>query len=173
MRRLLAASFLILVCAAAQAQYPDKAIRLVVATSDPRRLPSHSTWYLLTNRPRPDSPHATRSAHHSASLAEVVRCYGLRNWVEQGYKQVKGELGWADFQVRSTSAIRRHLTLVCVAFSYCWRDWFTHTPPNPDRPERGGAPTTGPQWTVRHHTRRTSHQQRHHGRSPYVGSAPG
>ena len=117
---------------------PDKAIRLVVATSDPRRLPSHSTWYLLTNRPRPDSPHATRSAHHSASLAEVVRCYGLRNWVEQGYKQVKGELGWADFQVRSTSAIRRHLTLVCTAFSYCWRDWFTHTPPNPDRPERGG-----------------------------------
>src|SRR5438067_5778070 len=33
MRRLLAASFLILVCAAAQAQYPDKAIRLVVGFS--------------------------------------------------------------------------------------------------------------------------------------------
>jgi SRSO17 transposase len=116
---------------------PDEAVRLVVATADPRRLPPHSTWYLLTNRPRPDSPRAARSAYPSADVAEVVRCYGLRNWVEQGYKQVKSELGWADFQVRSTSAIRRHLTLVCAAFSYCWRDWFTHTPPDPDRPERG------------------------------------
>jgi hypothetical protein len=32
-----------------------------------------------------------------ADVAEVVRLYGLRNWVEQSYKQVKGELGWADF----------------------------------------------------------------------------
>src|SRR5262249_20278076 len=31
---------------------PDKTVRLVVATSDPRWLPAHSTWYLLTNRPR-------------------------------------------------------------------------------------------------------------------------
>jgi hypothetical protein len=50
-----------------------------------------------------------------------VRLYGLRNWVEQGYKQVKGELGWADFQVRSDRAIRRHWTLVCCAFSFCWQ----------------------------------------------------
>ena len=40
--------------------------------------------------------------------------------IEQGYKQVKGELGWADFQVRSDRAIRRHWTLVCCAFSFCW-----------------------------------------------------
>ena len=50
-----------------------------------------------------------------------MRLYGLRNWVEQGYKQVKGELGWADFQVRSDRAIRRHWTLVCCAFSFCWQ----------------------------------------------------
>jgi hypothetical protein len=30
--------------------------------------------------------------------------------VEQGYKQVKGELGWADFQVRSDAAIQQHCT---------------------------------------------------------------
>jgi hypothetical protein len=40
--------------------------------------------------------------------------------VEQGYKQVKDELGWADFQVRGDRAIRRHWTLVCCAFSFCW-----------------------------------------------------
>jgi DDE superfamily endonuclease len=89
--------------------------RLVVATTDPERLPGHSTWYLLTNLPRP----AGRRAQ-AADLAEILAAYGLRNWVEQGYKQVKGELGWADFQVRSDRAIRRHWTLVCCAFSFCW-----------------------------------------------------
>jgi hypothetical protein len=54
-----------------------------------------------------------------------VRIYGLRHWVEQSYKQVKDELGWADFQVRSDTAIRRHQTLVTCAFSFCWNTWFT------------------------------------------------
>jgi hypothetical protein len=73
------------------------------------------TWYLLTNLPRP----AGRRAQQ-AQLGEIVALYGLRNWVEQGDKQVKDELGWADFQVRSDRAIRRHWTLVCLAFSFCW-----------------------------------------------------
>jgi Transposase DDE domain len=95
---------------------PQRRLRLVVATTDPGRLPGHSSWYLLTNLPRPSSRRGQQ-----ANLAEVVRLYGLRNWVEQGYKQVKGELGWADFQVRSDRAIRRHWTLVCCAFSFCWQ----------------------------------------------------
>ena len=48
--------------------------------------------------------------------------YGWR--LEQGYKQVKQELGWADFMVRSDRAIRRHWHLVCCAFSFCWQAWF-------------------------------------------------
>src|ERR671910_713261 len=55
---------------------PDRRLRLVVATTDPARLPGHSSWYLLTNLPRPDSRRAQQ-----ANLAEVVRLYGLRNWV--------------------------------------------------------------------------------------------
>ncbi len=78
---------------------------LVVATTDPQQLPDLSTWYLETNLPHPDAPIAQpssaeakgSSAHRAASPAEVVRLYGLRNWVEQGYdKQVKHGLGWAD-----------------------------------------------------------------------------
>jgi hypothetical protein len=94
---------------------PQRPLRLVVASTDPGSLPAMSTWYLLTNLPRP----AGRRAQQ-AQLAEIVGLYGLRNWVEQGYKQVKGELGWADFQVRGDRAIRRHWTLVCCAFSFCW-----------------------------------------------------
>jgi hypothetical protein len=103
---------------------PDGRHRLVVATTDPATLPALSTWYLLTNLPRPDSPCAAASPLAPADLAEVVRLYGLRLWVEQGYKQVKGELGWADFQVRSDAAIQRHWHLVCCAFTFCWWAWF-------------------------------------------------
>src|SRR6266508_2773746 len=97
------------------------------------RLPKLTTWYLVTNLRRPGRQRASASAAFpAADLAEVVRLYSLRNWVEQGYKQVKHELGWADFQVRSDRAIRRHWTLVACAFSFCWRAWFAeHPPPRP------------------------------------------
>jgi hypothetical protein len=111
---------------------PDRRIRLVVATTDPATLPKLTTWYLITNLRRPGRQRASASAAFPpADLAEVVRLYSLRNWVEQGYKQVKHELGWADFQVRSDRAIRRHWTLVCCAFSFCWRAWFAEHPPRP------------------------------------------
>ena len=94
---------------------PQGPHRLVVATTDPARLPKLTTWYLLCNLARPGGRRTQQ-----AQLAEIVGAYGLRNWVEQGDKQVKDELGWADFQVRSDRAIRRHWTLVCCAFSFCW-----------------------------------------------------
>jgi SRSO17 transposase len=108
---------------------PDKAVRVVAATTDPATLPPLTTWYLATNLPRPGAPHAADAPFAPADLAEVVRLYGLRNWVEQGYKQVKHELGWADFMVRSDRAIRRHWHLVWCAFSFCWRAWFAASAP--------------------------------------------
>jgi hypothetical protein len=103
---------------------PDKPVRLAVATTDPVTLPALTTWYLATDIPRPGSPHAIDLPFGTADLAEVVRLYGLRNWVEQSYKQVKQELGWADFMVRADQSIRRHWYLVCCAFSFCWQSWF-------------------------------------------------
>jgi SRSO17 transposase len=101
----------------------DQALRLVAVTSDPARLPADSTWYLLTNLPHPAAPHAATTPFTPATLAEIARLYGLRMWVEQGYKQMKQELGWADWQVRADRAIRRHWALVCAAFSFCWWAW--------------------------------------------------
>ena len=132
---------------------PDRRLRLVVATTDPAKLPGHTSWYLLTNLPRPASRRAQQ-----ANLAEVVRLYGLRNWVEQGYKQVKSELGWADFQVRTDRAIRRHWTLVCCAFSFCWQAWFAEHPTGPAPPEPQAAPTAARGAQPTGHRRRTSRQ---------------
>jgi hypothetical protein len=124
---------------------PDGFTRLVVATADPGTLPDKATWYLATNLPRPGGPREADSPHPAADLAEIVRIYGIRHWTEQSYKQVKDELGWADFQVRSDIAIRRHQALVNCAFSFCWAAWFADHPPHdaaaprpgPGRGERG------------------------------------
>jgi hypothetical protein len=118
---------------------PDGLTRMVVATADPGTLPDKATWYLATNLPRPGGPREADSPHPAAGLAEVVRIYGIRHWVEQSYKQVKDELGWADFQVRSDLAIRRHQVLVNCAFSFCWATWFAEHPPQHDV-----APQPGP-----------------------------
>jgi len=99
---------------------PEKTERAVIATTDPVTLPDLTTWYLVTNLPAPGSTDAHQSTMLSASLEEVIRLYGLRMWIEQSYKQVREALGWADYQVRSDRAIRRHWQLVCCAFSFCW-----------------------------------------------------
>src|SRR5499427_7655183 len=115
---------------------PDGARRLVAAIADPATLPPKATWYLVTNLPRPGGPREADSPHPAAGLAEITRIYGIGHWAGQGSKQVKDQLGWADFQVRSDTALRRHQTLVNCAFSFCWDTWFTDTP----RPRRATAP---------------------------------
>jgi SRSO17 transposase len=94
--------------------------RLVVVSTDPESLPERSTSYLVTSLPAPNSARAEKSQHPAADLAEVVRLYTLRVWIEQSYKQVKNSLGWAHYQVRKDLSIRRHWHLVCCAFAFCW-----------------------------------------------------
>lgn len=99
---------------------PNKRQRAVVATTDPETLPDLTTWYVVTNLPAPTEQQVLALPFLPASLEEVIRLYGLRQWVEQSYKQVKHALGWSQYQVRSDQAIRRHWQLVCCAFSFCW-----------------------------------------------------
>jgi hypothetical protein len=128
---------------------PDGFTRLVIVSGDPATLPEKATWYLATNLPRPGGPRAAESPHPPASLAEITRIYGIRHWIEQSYKQIKDQLGWADFQVRSDIAIRRHQALVNCAFCFCWDTWFADNPrphdtaplpPGPGGKKRGAAP---------------------------------
>jgi len=108
---------------------PDRPQRLVVATPDPATLPERATWYLTTALPV-----------GGAGVAEVVRRYGLRHWIEQESKQVKHALGWSQYQVRSDRAIRRHWALVQCAFACCW--WDATRPAAPPA-SAAGAPISG------------------------------
>lgn len=120
---------------------PERPQRAVIVTTDPATLPDLATCCLVTNLPAPGSERATASALEPATLAEVVRLYGLRMWVEQSYKQVKHTLGWSDYQVRSDQAMRRHWELVCCAFAFCW--WAYGRLPDAAEPDATAAPAGG------------------------------
>ena len=117
---------------------PDGHTRLVVATKDPATLPEKATWYLATDLPRPGSTREAESEHPPADLAEVTRIYGIRHWIEQAYKQVKDQISWADFQIRSDIAICRHQILVNCALSFC-RDAHLDQPAPSEDPQHPAA----------------------------------
>ncbi len=47
---------------------------------------------------------------------EVGNIYGLRTWVEYGFKQSKTELGWADFHLTQYADIAKWWELIYCAF---------------------------------------------------------
>ena len=119
---------------------PTRPRRAVAATTDPAELPEKRTWYPETSLPAPGSERErAQGAHPAADLAEVVRLYGLRMWVEQSYERTKHSLGWSEYQVRSDKAIRRHWALVCCASSFCWYGRYGGVSPPDAEPVRADA----------------------------------
>jgi len=63
-------------------------------TTDPETMPENSTSFIMTN------------------IQENVKkylgnLYGLRTWVEYGFRQCKQELGWTDYRFTSFKDIKR------------------------------------------------------------------
>jgi hypothetical protein len=48
----------------------------------------------------------------------VVTTYSQRNWVEVFYREVKGWLGWKEYQVRDYKNLFRHFILVFCAYTF-------------------------------------------------------
>jgi SRSO17 transposase len=72
-------------------------------TTDPKTLPENSTSYVMTNITDID-------------YREVGNIYGLRIWVEYGFRQSKSELGWADFHLTKYADIAKWWELIYCAF---------------------------------------------------------
>ncbi|MGL5941367.1 MAG: transposase, partial [Waterburya sp.] len=61
------------------------------------------TWFIMTNK----------KGKITTSIASL---YSLRNWIEYAFKQVKNELGWADFRVTDYHSIERWWELVMSSY---------------------------------------------------------
>jgi hypothetical protein len=64
---------------------------------------SDSSWYVMTKIP-------------NIKYKEVGGIYGVRTWIEYGFKNSKNELGWADFRVTNYDYIAKWWQLVMSAY---------------------------------------------------------
>jgi SRSO17 transposase len=81
-----------------------QAVRYYQVTTDPATLPPETTWELMTNQP-------------GKIEATVGNTFGLRTWVEYGFKHSKDDLGWADYRVTDYASIERWWELVMSAYT--------------------------------------------------------
>lgn len=72
-------------------------------TTDPVELPENCTWFIMTNLV-------------GDIQKSVGNNYGLRTWIEYGFKQAKDELGWADYRVTDYQTIEKWWEIVCSAY---------------------------------------------------------
>lgn len=72
-------------------------------TDDKEKLPPNSTYFIMTRI-------------SSINYKEVGNLYGIRNWVEYGLKQIKNELGWADFRMVDYSRIEKWREIVMSVY---------------------------------------------------------
>jgi len=80
------------------------AVRYYQITTDPATLPRETTWDIMTNQP--------------GQIAQTVgNIFGLRTWVEYGFKHAKDDLGWADYRVTDYASIERWWELVMSAYT--------------------------------------------------------
>jgi SRSO17 transposase len=80
--------------------------RFLLVVEDPHAPRSGEPWFLMTNAPR-----------ETMLAAVVVQAYQWRNWIEEGYKESKQELGANECVCVSERAQVRHWLLVFAAQS--------------------------------------------------------
>ena len=79
-------------------------VRYFQLTTDPATLPPETTWDLMTNLP--------------GKIEQTVgNTFGLRTWMEYGFKHAKDDLGWADYRVTDAASIERWWELVMSAYT--------------------------------------------------------
>jgi SRSO17 transposase len=78
-------------------------VRFFCITTDPVHLPSESTWLVMTTLP-----------DHAEQI--VGDLFGSRTWIEYGFRQVKDELGWADYRLTDAASIERWWEVVMSAY---------------------------------------------------------
>jgi SRSO17 transposase len=79
-----------------------RAITYWEITTDPETMPENSTSFIMTNL----------QGNLKKTLGDL---YGLRTWVEYGFRQCKQELGWTDYRFTNFQHIERWWEIIfCV-----------------------------------------------------------
>ncbi|QKQ72004.1 IS701 family transposase [Nostoc sp. TCL240-02] len=79
-----------------------RAITYWEITTDPETMPDNSTSFVMTNL----------QGNLKKTLGDL---YGLRTWVEYGFRQCKQELGWTDYRLTNFQHIERWWEIIfCV-----------------------------------------------------------
>lgn len=81
-----------------------QAVRYYQITTDPVTLPPETTWDLMTDLPGKIAP-------------TVGNTFGLRTWIEYGFKHAKDDLGWTDYRLTDAASIERWWELVMSAYT--------------------------------------------------------
>jgi SRSO17 transposase len=81
-----------------------RAITYWEITTDPETMPENSTSFVMTNL--------------QGNLKKTLgNLYGLRTWVEYGFRQCKQELGWTDYRFTNFSHIERWWEIIFCAYT--------------------------------------------------------
>jgi len=79
-------------------------------------------WLIIERRKKDDGTYELRyffsNMPQDMPTLEMVRLFHERFWIEQGYQQLKEELGLDHHEGRSWTGWRRHVLLVILAFGY-------------------------------------------------------
>ncbi|MDI9637988.1 IS701 family transposase [Geitlerinema splendidum] len=71
-------------------------------TTEPETLPENSTWFVMTNL-------------QGQIKKKIGNLYGLRTWIEYGFRQCKQELGWTDYRFTNFRDIEKWWEIIfCV-----------------------------------------------------------
>src|SRR5260221_6775929 len=120
-----------------------KSVRYYQLTTDPATLPPETTWDLMTNLP-------------GMIESTVGNTFGLRTWIEYGFKHAKDDLGWADYRVTAAAAIERWWELVMSAYTMVSMQSSAfaalgHVAPAPPLPAAGDASAPDPAAALEAH----------------------
>jgi SRSO17 transposase len=112
-------------------------VRYYQITTDPQTLPPETTGDLMTNLPGKIEP-------------TIGNTFGLRTWIEDGFKHAKDDLGWADYRVTDAASIERWGEVVMSAYTLvslqsladAAQDQPAPTPPAPAPPAPPASPAS-------------------------------
>ena len=75
-------------------------------TTDPETMPENSTSFVMTNI----------QEHRSTMKKTLGNLYGLRTWIEYGFRQCKQELGWTHYRFTNFQEIEKWWEIIFSAY---------------------------------------------------------